>query len=252
MRNPVNADYQCPFINSTCIKRSHRVEGPYPVCSIHRSAREPRLICTCPKRFFGADFLADVVAKCWVGDPPQNPKYAYEVKMANFGTVDFVIADIDEESGHVRDFISVELQAVDLTGTVEPAYNAVLNNTMLEERPSYGVNWANVRKRYVAQLITKGFFHHHWNTRIISVIQTPLYEAIKGDTNFDELPPDSNCNVVFMLYDYVPDPEGEGRYRLVFDKAVGTSHNSLMMAALYRTPPPKGKFCEKILERLHD
>jgi len=69
--------------------------------------------------------------------------------MAGFGQVDFVIADIDTELGTVREFISIELQAVDITGSVEPAYQAAINRQALDARPSHGFNWANVRKRYI-------------------------------------------------------------------------------------------------------
>jgi hypothetical protein len=228
--------------------------GPYPVCSIWRRGKTPRLVCVCPKRFFEADFLHEVVEKCWKGNPPSNPQIAHEVKMDSFGTVDFVIADIDQESKQVLEFLSIELQAVDITGSVEPAYSAVLcNKNLLAEKISYGFNWANVRKRYIAQLITKGFYHHHWGTRIISVVQTALYEAIRKDIQFDELPPDGNCNIIFMLYDYKPATDkGDGAFQLALDKVIGTSHNSLMLGSLYRTPPPKIKFCEKIIDRLQN
>jgi len=194
MRNPVNADYQCPFINSQCVKRAHKTGGPYPVCSVYWGKSKKHPICVCPKRFYGVDFLNDIVAQCWKGPPPRNPQFAHEVKMAQFGTVDFVIADVDEKNATVRNFVSVELQAVDQTGSVDMAYHSILTNKELECRPSYGFNWANVRKRYIDQIITKGFFHHHWSTRIISVIQTPLYEKFREDLEFDELPVDDNCN----------------------------------------------------------
>ena len=254
MRNPVNAGYQCPFINSECIKRSHRITGSYPVCSIWSRSTHPRLICVCPKRFYEAEFLQEVVAKCWKGIPPTDPQIAHEVKIASFGMVDFVIADIDQSSNQVKDFLSVELQAVDITGSVGVAYNAVLNHVeQMADKVSYGFNWANVRKRYIAQLITKGFFHHHWGTRIISVIQTALYDAIRKDIQFDELSPDGDCNVVFMLYDFKPAPDkGEGALRLTLDRVVGTSHNSLMLGSIYRTPPDKQVFCNRIIERLQN
>lgn len=253
MRNPVNAGYLCPFINSVCIKRGHNLSGPYPVCSIWGRAKNPPLVCVCPKRFFEADFLQDVITRCWKGTAPTNARIAHEVKMASFGTVDFVIADVGP-SDQVRDFLSVELQAVDITGSVEGAYQAVLSNQpAMPGKVSYGFNWANVRKRYIAQLITKGFFHHHWGTRIISVVQTALYDKIRRDIQFDELPADADCNVVFMLYGYQPAPDkGNGAFRLVLDRVVGTSHNSLMMGAIYRTPPPKQEFCNRIIERLRE
>ena len=222
MRDPAKAGYQCPFIGAKCTKRSHRISGPYPVCSIHRSQNDPRLVCTCPRRFYEAKFLEEVIKHCWPGQPPANPKIAHEVIMKGFGCVDFVIADIDDKAEDaVRNFISVELQAVDLTGSVEPAYSAALNNvSSMPEKPSFGVNWANVRKRYVAQLITKGFFHHHWAARMVSVVQTWLYDELRKAIQFDELDPKSNCNIIFMTYDYTPAPEKgmPGAQKMALDK----------------------------------
>lgn len=249
MRNPVNAGYECPFINSVCRKKGHWTTDPYPVCTVVHGSKK-RQICVCPKRFFHDDLVSDVLTHCWTGERPQNPQVAYEVSMADFGTVDFVIADIDPENNSVRDFISVELQAVDLSGSVEPAYSAIVNNTLLDKKPSFGVNWGNVRKRYVSQLISKAFYHHHWNTRMVAVMQTALYEEFRKYIPFDELPSDKG-NVVFMLYDYQADPErGDGYLKLVLNRSVATSHNSLMTASLYRTPPPKENFHQRILDYL--
>lgn len=255
MRNPVNADYQCPFLNSRCVKTSQRIAGPYPVCTIYyggRSARTvSRPICVCPKRFYGIDLVADVVQHCWPPNTPaENIHVAYEVKMSNFGNVDMVVADISPATGNVRTFVSVELQAVDITGSVEPAYQGVLNSHP-EVDVDYGINWKNVRKRFVSQLIDKGFYHHHWGTRIVAVVQTPLYERLREAIQFDELPPDRGGNtIIFMLYDYRPDPNRPGAYYLVFDRAVGTSHNSLMNASLYQQVPSKEDFHKRILANL--
>jgi hypothetical protein len=177
---------------------------------------------------------------------------AREIKMAGFGNVDFVIADLAENTGQVREFVSVEMQAVDITGSVIPAYEAIVGNTSdIEGRLSYGINWANVRKRYVSQLIAKGFYHHHWGTRIVAVLQAPLYERLRQDIQFDELDPATGSNtIIFLLYDFIEDGEREGVFRLRFQRAVGTSHNSLMMASMYRQVPSKEDFCQRILAGL--
>lgn len=255
MRNPANAEYLCPFVNSHCTKRSQRMTGPFPVCSVWTRGKpnnplSKKLICTCPKRFFEVNFFKDVIEHCWVGAKPENPKVSYEVKMTGFGQVDFVIADIDPSTHSVKDFVSVELQAVDIVGSYEPAYSALVSNTLLESQPSYGFNWANVRKRYITQLITKGIFHHHWRTRIVAVIQTPVYNAFRKDIEFDELPV-ANGNIVFMLYDFEPDPDkGLGAHKVSLDRVVATSHSSLMTGALYRKPPDREAFCGKILANI--
>ena len=251
MRNPVNAGYQCPFINSVCVKRSHRVAGPYPVCTIRTGHRTADLICVCPKRFYGIDLASDILKHCWPGTPPKNPTVVHEIKMKGFGYVDFVLADIDPATNTVGNFVSVELQAVDTTGSFEKAYSAVLNSQTLDCRPAYGINWANVRKRYITQLVTKGFFHHHWKSRIVAVIQTSLYNSFRSHIHFDELPITDESNIVFMLYSYQPVlGSGTGEQQLVLDRVVGTSHASLLTGVLYRQSPPRAEFCERILAKL--
>lgn len=246
MRNPANADYQCPFINSVCSKRGQRNSDPYPVCSIWRGrGNNRRLVCVCPKRFFEVNFLDDVLKHCWNGTPPVSPQIAHEVTMKGFGKVDFVIADIDESSQTVKEFISVELQAVDISGSVAAAFEATCNSRMLAVRPSHGFNWANVRKRYVSQLIAKGFFHHHWNSRIVAVLQTAVYNEFRKFIEFDELLP-TQGNIVFMLYDY---SETEP-FSMKLDKVVATSHGSLMTGSLYRQAPAKQAYVDRILGRL--
>lgn len=256
MRSPLNAGYLCPFLNSQCVKTSQRIAGPFPVCSIwhggRRAGYDSRLICVCPKRFYGITHLMqDVIEHCWPPGPrPENPRIAYEVQMAKFGNVDMVIADIDDTTGQVRNFVSVELQAVDITGSYEPAYQGVLHS-LPEVNVSYGINWKNVRKRFISQLIDKGIYHHHWGTRIVAVLQTPLYEKLRESIRFEEIPSDSGGNtIIFMLYDYRPDPARPGAFVLSFDRVAGTSHNSLMMASLYQLVPSKEAFHERILANL--
>lgn len=108
---------------------------------------------------------------------------APEVKMEGFGNVDFVIADVGQD-GEVEQFLSVELQAIDITGSAFKAYQALRAGEDLEKKPTYGFNWDNVYKRYITQLIRKGYFHHHWKSKIVAVIPEQVYEYIKGRAGF--------------------------------------------------------------------
>jgi hypothetical protein len=255
MCKPVNVGYQCPFINSECTKRSQGIEGPYPVCSVwrwsgrKRDAAPKNLVCVCPRRFYQVDFLHDVLRRCWPGQPPNNPQYVHEVTMGNFGTVDFVIADVLAD-GHVREFISVELQAIDITGSCLPAYQAAIASEQLVAKPSYGFNYANVYKRFVTQLIGKGYFHHHWETKIVAVVQDIVFRDFMQRAPFPELSMDQS-NVVFMSYRFQPDEStGQRRMKLVLDRVYPTHHSNLQNAVLYKTPPSKSEFCERITRQL--
>src|SRR3546814_6532464 len=103
--------------------------------------------------------------------------------MEGFGNVDFVIADVKSDK-EIDQFLSVELQAIDITGSVFPAYQALRAGEDLEKKPTYGFNWDNVYKRYITQLIRKGYFHHHWKSKIVAVIPEQVYQYILGRAAF--------------------------------------------------------------------
>ena len=248
--DPASQDFLCPFLRARCVKRSTKLEDePYPVCSIWRRPRKskPELIFVCPKRFFAVDFLAQVIEHCWPGEKPNNPQFAPEVKMEGFGKVDFVIADVDEV-GTVSKFLSVELQAIDITGSAFPLYESLRAGTDYDGKKRPGFNWDNVYKRYVTQLIRKGFFHHHWGTKIVAVIPDQVYRYIVNRADFLRSSDVQNptVNIIFMTYTLEEDPNRAGEYRPVLVAVEGTSHSNLQQAMLYKEPPSKQEFTKCI------
>lgn len=251
--DPTATKFRCPFLDAPCSKRSTSLPNePYPVCTIWRGASQSLkaaedLICVCPKRFYAVDFLQDVITHCWWGSAPKNPKIAPEVKMSGFGNVDFVIADIGPHE-KVEQFLSVELQAIDITGSVMPAYLAARSGLSLQKRPSYGLNWDNVYKRYITQLIRKGYFHHHWKSKIVAVIQEQIYQNIIERADFmrsKDVKKDT-VNIIFMTYRFEDDPIRSGQVRPVLVTVEGTSHANLQQAILYKQPPSRDEFCRRI------
>ena len=255
--DPSASDFLCPFIQSRCTKRSTQLPGePYPVCTLWRRSKGEAdpvddLIFVCPKRFYAIDFLKDVVAHCWPGEAPKNPKVAPEVKMTGFGNVDFVIADVRDD-GEVDHFLSVELQAIDITGSVFPAYQAVRAGTDLPKRPTYGLNWDNVYKRYITQLIRKGYFHHHWKSKIVAVIPEQVYRYIVSRADFIRSTDVKNAqvNIVFMTYRLESDPTRPGEFRPALVTVEGTSHSSLQNAMMYQDAPAKDAFIHQVKRSL--
>lgn len=246
--DPSAKRFVCPFLGVQCTKRSTSLTDPYPVCSVWKSDRQ---VCVCPKRFHQVDFLSDVLTHCWPGDAPTNPQIAHEVKMAGFGNVDFVIADVGDE-GEIGQFLSVELQAIDITGTVMDAYEALRNGQQVRNKKTYGLNFDNVYKRYITQLIRKGYFHHHWGTKIVAVMQDVLYDYVRDKADFMRSADVTHgtVNIIFMSYRYEDDPEKPGAKRFVLAEVEGTSHSNLQQAVLYKEAPDREKFCERISKAL--
>lgn len=250
---PADKMFVCPYINSTCPKRSTNLpDEPYPVCTIWKgNPLEPDpaidLICVCPKRFHHTDFLADVIEHCWPGQKPTNPLIAPEVKMEGFGNVDFVIADVGA-AGEIGQFLSVELQAIDITGSVFKAYQALRAGDDLEKRPTYGLNWDNVYKRYITQLIRKGYYHHHWKSKIVAVIQEQIYRNIVERADFmrNANVKSDTVNIIFMTYRFEHDAARPGQFKPVLVTVEGTSHANLQQAILYKDAPSREAFCSRI------
>lgn len=256
--NPASSNFHCPFIKTRCVKRSQNLPNnePYPVCTLWKNgpATDPDedLIFVCPKRFYAVDFLTEVIEHCWPGDKPNNPQIAREVKMAGFGNVDFVIADVKNDN-EIDQFLSVELQAIDITGSAFPAYQALRAGQDLAQRPTMGFNWDNVYKRYVTQLIRKGYFHHHWKSKIVAVIPEQVYRYILGRAAFmktADVKNDPQVNIIFMTYKLEKDPSRLGEYRPRLVTVEGTSHTNLQNAILYKEPPQRDAFTAQIKNSL--
>jgi len=252
MRNPVNAGYQCPFTDTICTKRSHLINDPFPVCSIERwtktegqmTAKGP--VCVCPNRLYEANIFKDVIKHCWPGRKPASYKVAYEVSLSSLGKIDCVLAQTDSANNIIQ-FVSVELQTVDITGSYFPAYNAFINSKRLDKRPVYNFNWRNVYKRYIMQLIFKGFSHHHWGTKIVAVMQDVLVDKLWEVGRFQETPI-KDSNIVFLSYRMKK--KSNGRYHLKLIRPIGTRHMDLMNGILYAKAPSKDLFIDKVLKRL--
>lgn len=255
--DPSLKGFTCPHIAQRCPKRSTNLgEEPYPVCALWRGSKLPRetvrdLICVCPKRFYQVDWLNDVIMHCWPFEQPRNPVIAREVKMKGFGNVDFVVAD-QMSDGSIGNFLSVELQAIDITGSVYTAYTALREGRSLDRRPPYGFNWDNVYKRYITQLIRKGYFHHHWGTKIVAVIQDQVYQSVIDKADFMRSTDiaSATVNVVFMTYVFDDDPERPGQFLPRLKRVEGTSHSNLQAAILYKEAPTKEAFKQRIGDAL--
>ena len=206
----------------------------------------------CPKRFFQADLVTDILEHCWIGSYDRSKIVSVkEIKMGKAGTVDMVICDTSDLP-NIEKFISVELQAIDITGTVSDVYSAHTNRVPLTALPKYNFNTSNVLKRYLTQLIKKGYFHSTWNKKIVAVVQDVLLESIRERVRFAPTDPkNERTDIIFISYTLDTSlVNEEGYYDLKLREVVGTQHSALMNAVVYEPPPNKGKFIEAIKRQL--
>ncbi|VDC18927.1 Restriction endonuclease NotI [Pseudogemmobacter humi] len=69
--------------------------------------------------------------------------------------VDWVLALLDS-NGKLKEFVAVEVQTIDTTGNYRNGREALLTPERTNPSTSAGLNWENVNKRILPQLIYKG------------------------------------------------------------------------------------------------
>lgn len=171
---------RCPFIGEACEKRlsDGALSG---VCTIKPVTSSP-VIC-CPIRLYADSYrvLRDVTRIAFgenfklVPGPEASAvaKQNNEPVVAVFGKrwggelrlpqkdgagsyfVDWVLALLDV-SGKLKEFVAVEVQTIDTTGNYRNGRRSLLMPERNNPQTSVGLNWENVNKRILPQLIYKG------------------------------------------------------------------------------------------------
>jgi hypothetical protein len=170
---------QCPIIGELC-EKSFNDGVTSGVCSLKPMTSDP-VIC-CPIRMYADKYriLRDVSVKAF-GDGfklvPGREALEFAITknepcIAVFGKrwagelrlpqksgrggyfVDWVLAKLDD-SGELEEFVAVEVQTIDTTGTYRNGYEALMHDRS-SIKTTAGLNWENVSKRILPQLIYKG------------------------------------------------------------------------------------------------
>lgn len=171
----------CPFTKKPCIKINHDQTITYGTCSVTSPYGD---IIICPNRLYadnyrclfnvsvdafgdGIPFLKfeDYVSnrmtidECVVAIGKNSGR---EVQVGRSLSMDWVLAKI--KAGELLEYIGIEVQSIDITGNYRDAWHAykLLSDAKNPTRiPSsqHGLNWANVHKRLIPQLIRKGLVY---------------------------------------------------------------------------------------------
>lgn len=170
----------CPFIDLPCVKQLRNGERS-GVCTLGPTRREP-VIC-CPYRLYADNhqFLKDVAEAAFGPDLDlsngrdacRQPAISGRSRVAVFGKsnggelrlpnrsagggyyVDWILAKLNND-GSLAEFTAVEVQSIDTTGNYTEERLAHLAGNAFSGRTTAGLNWENVNKRILPQLIYKG------------------------------------------------------------------------------------------------
>ncbi len=193
--------YWCPFVGEACSKKSRLIDYPFGVCSAFHSGK---LIALCPKRFLQNNVIFNDIADKHFG-ARENLIVLPEVALPDdSGTCDFVMLKHETMSTKVLDYAVIELQTADTSGTgqlVQALRDRMEGIDVTKRSYGFGVNFANIWKRTLIQMIGKGLVMEHWGRKIYWVVQEPIYADLLARYSLGGLEFDTKKNTVFAVYD---------------------------------------------------
>lgn len=222
----------CPFLGSFCIKTLARDKVISGVCAIRqKTAGSPNVIC-CPIRLYADNYkmLHEIANKAfrkklklYAGKLAVEKAKAEGGAVAVFGKgwggelrlpqrkgmgsyfVDWVLARLDK-NGELAEISAIEVQTIDTTGSYGAAQKALSERRELIADTA-GLNWENVSKRIIPQIIYKGQVLQREDlcrSGLFLVCPKPVYDRIIDRLGGPEkLPkfPSQPASINFIAYD---------------------------------------------------
>jgi len=259
-------DEYCPYISSTCTKHfsDRSLSG---ACSAQlKSIAEPVVIC--PNRLYADNYaiLQDVTTLAFgpgltIVHPEEfrhqsqgtgavvafGKGFGKELRKGGRGAyfVDWILARVGPKK-ELAEFVAVEVQTIDTTGTYRPEVQQLRLGERNTGVSKAGLNWENVNKRILPQIIYKGHVLRRESMcrrGLFFVCPTEVYgrvsERLGGNLlQYSNLQPGS---VTFMWYGVRPFKSGirslyrAGEFRTTVDQvALGfTAPSNLPPAGVY-------------------
>lgn len=183
------ANQQCPFLHRRCYKvRKSSSDISIGTCTVMHG-KQPRPVVICPTRLIdGGQIFTDCIHLLSLHQPGNELHLVPEVSIPG-GSVDFFL--VSAKLGKVVDFVGIELQTMDTTGTVWPARQRLLDELHVPRpdepiaKKGFGMNWKMTAKTILVQMHHKAETFEHLNRKLVLVIQDDFLDYMKREFTFD-------------------------------------------------------------------
>lgn len=184
----------CPYLNRRCIKvRKSRPKISIGTCTV-QYGREDTSVIICPYRLLERkQVFTDSLHLLTLHEPGNELHVVTEVTIPG-GNVDYFL--VSTKARKVMDFVGVELQTLDTTGTLWPERQRFLQSKGVPVRKGdansskgFGMNWKMTAKTILVQLHHKVETFEGINKHLLLVVQDCLLDYMRKEFNFNHLQP---------------------------------------------------------------
>lgn len=179
----------CPFSCKKCYKiRKSDPNTSIGTCTVYYHSNN---LIICPNRLLeNNQIFIDCLHLLTLHEPGNELYILPEVSIPG-GSVDYFL--VSAKHGKVKDFIGIELQALDTTGTVWPERQRLLKEHGFAvdmanvNNNTFGVNWKMTAKTILLQMHHKSETFEHLNKHFVLVIQQPFLNYIYREFSFSHI-----------------------------------------------------------------
>ena len=195
----------CPFTKKRCYKvRKSEPSISIGTCTV-RYGSENVPVVICPNRLLQKrKVFIDCLHLLQLHQPGNDIHVVPEITVPG-GSIDYIIASV--KNSKVVDFVGVEFQTLDTTGTVWPQRQKFLKDKGFEVAEpdmskSYGMNWKMTAKTILIQLHHKVDTFEHLNKHLVLIIQDSFFDYMKKEFSFEGINNPALVGDSFQFHSY--------------------------------------------------
>lgn len=225
-------EQQCAYAGKKCYKiRKSDPNTAIGSCTV-LYGREPQPIIICPTRLIERrQIFTDCFHLLTTHEPGNELHLVAEVAIPG-GSVDYFL--VSAKDGKVQDFVGIELQTLDTTGTVWPERQRLLNALGVsrgddgeESDKTFGMNWKMTAKTILVQMHHKIRTFEHLNKKLVLVVQDKLLDYISREFKFDHLHTPARMGDSMHLHAYRMDVQADQSHKLVMRSRLSTDADGI-------------------------
>ncbi|MDR3763820.1 MAG: NotI family restriction endonuclease [Acidobacteriota bacterium] len=223
---------KCPFLGKRCYKVRKSDPGTsIGTCTVIYG-REPAPILICPTRLIERrQIFVDCLHLLTAHQPGNELHIVSEVSIPG-GSVDYFL--VSARNGRVRDFVGIELQTLDTTGTVWPERQRLLKELNVtrgddadQSDKTYGMNWKMTAKTILVQMHHKIQTFEHLNKKLALITQDKLLDYMSKEFNFGHLSNPANIGDAMHFHAYSVSEQIDHTYRLSLQSRLSTDTSGI-------------------------
>jgi hypothetical protein len=228
------AGQSCPFIGKRCYKVRKSDPGvSIGTCTV-LYGRPPEPVIICPTRLIErGQIFTDCFHLLTTHEPGNELHIVPEVSVPG-GSVDYFLVSVSAADAKVKDFVGIELQTLDTTGSVWPARQRLLKQLGISRlQPgedldtTYGMNWKMTAKTILVQMHHKAQTFEHVNKKLVLVIQDKLLAYMTREFKFEHLKAPAVLGDSVHLHAYRMGRASKGDFRLSMASRLSTDADGI-------------------------